>query len=391
MTPNPMTPKTSDVEPLNSEQLFERILRLSVADGTASQRTLDAYREGLALYLAWCESHWQSPHLGSVLDPRRATFDDIQQYRRWLGERYKRSTIKLRLTAVRLLYTAMQRWGVRQDNPAAGVRAPRADSTKTAAVLRKCLSPQEAVELNVDLSLLPSGALEARDNCMIGLMLYHGLRAGEISRLEDEDADLATFRRIRVLGKGGKEREILLIDRTAELLRHWIANGHGQPDFVRGHHPLFYRLDRHGREPLSVRSIERAVDRRLQDLGLKQAGRSAHALRHTFAVMATLGGAGQQALAEVLGHADIRTTDVYTRAAAAFQSNPAEKAEAIFKDGPKVIKYDPSLPENVIALDTACGRKYFSLVTGSEIIVPVAPPPAAAPAPQQQERTSTNG
>ena len=152
-------------------------------------------------------------------------------------------------------------------------------------------------------------------------MLFHGLRAGEIAGLDSDSVDYATFTTLRVLGKGRKMRTIVLSPESRQDLMTW-ARVDSHPQAAPGT-PLFHRLDVSGYHRMPVRGVERIVDAALARCGLKQAGRSAHALRHTHAVLAVLGGTRQEALAEEMGHADTRTTYIYTRAAAAWQENPS--------------------------------------------------------------------
>ena len=88
---------------------FEDYLRLNVNDGAASPRTIKAYKEGLCGFLTWCR--------GAGAHPLAASRTDIQEYRTFLNARYKRSTARLKLLAVQLLFKALQAQGLRQDNP----------------------------------------------------------------------------------------------------------------------------------------------------------------------------------------------------------------------------------------------------------------------------------
>jgi len=302
----------AEIQPLNCQELFERFLRLSVANGDASRHTLNSYREGLACYFGWCRFQ--------DLPPESCTFDNIEAYRKWLiSKGYKKGTIELRLLAVRVLYKALQRWGMRADNPALGVKAPRELTPANLGILRKALSSEEARKL---LESLPSGrgAVSARDRALIMTMLFQGLRVSEVADLRLVDLDTAEFNYLEVLGKGEKSRRSYLSGPPRGAIIQWLDyRGLDTPTQA-----LFCRLDVPGNPHLTTRSIQRITDFYLRRSGLKQAGRSAHALRHTFAIMSLIGGAQREAIAEAMGHSDIRTTDVYLRAAACFQSNPAE-------------------------------------------------------------------
>ena len=82
------------------------------------------------------------------------------------------------------------------------------------------------------------------------------------------------------------------------------------------------------RRRLTVRTIERIVDRALSRADLKRPGRSAHSLRHTYAILCVLTGGDREALKEAMGHANIETTQIYIGVASRFQNNPAAGIEA---------------------------------------------------------------
>jgi site-specific recombinase XerD len=308
-------------KPLSPVEAFEELLRLVVADGDARPRTLAAYRAGLEIFLGWCQA--------AGLDPRGMGEDALLEYRRWLNERYERATVMLRLTAVRVLFTAMQRWGLRRDNPAAGLRSPKKRAAATAAILRKALSPAEACRLLTGLEKCET-PMQARNRAIITLMIFHGLRAEEVSTLlmDSLDRDRLSMTRLFVYGKGEKMRVLVLEPQARESLVIYLRMTGQEIQPAHKSEPLFFRLDQPERCRLSVRAIERIVDAELARHGLKQRGRSAHSLRHTYGLLAALGGAEREALAESLGHESMRTTDIYVRAAAAFQHNPSGAVSA---------------------------------------------------------------
>ncbi len=286
---------------LTESDPFEKFLRLSVADGDARPRTVKAYREAIAYYATWA---------GSVtVNPATAGHDQVLAYREYLiSAGYARATIRLRLTAVRLLYRALARWGGRKDNPADGVRAPRHQEGESSMVLNRSVTPASA-------KALLAGAGDDRDGAMVRLMILHGLRAGEVSALTLDDLSPARDR-LRVPGKGGKVRTLILSYRCR---RDFATVKPG---------PLF---PRRGGGTLSVRSIERAVNKALSAVGAKEPGKSAHSLRHGFGLLSAMGGASVVAIGESMGHADLKTTGVYTRAAAAYMENPSEAVERALK------------------------------------------------------------
>ncbi len=294
---------------------FEDYLRLNVNDGAASPRTIKAYQEGLCAFLTWCR--------GAGAHPLAASRQDLQEYRTFLNARYKRSTARLRLLAVQLLFKAMQAQGLRADNPAAGIRAAKDRTTDEERVIEKALSLAEAQAF---MRAIPKGYTRrgARDRAMIFLMLLAGLRAEEVCLLTWGDIGES---RAQVLGKGNKKRSVDLtpsITASLKSLRSFLMGR--EIDST----PVFTPMGilRPNARRLTVRTVERVVDRALSRCNLKRPGRSAHSLRHTYAMLCVLTGGDREALQASMGHADMATTTIYTHAASRFQNNPAAGLEA---------------------------------------------------------------
>jgi site-specific recombinase XerD len=113
-TPSPPCPD----DPTSLTEIFGRFLRLYVAEGDASPATIRTYYAQATQYVAWCQQQGVSPST--------AAENDIIAYRKYLVETgYKPTTIALKLAVVRRLYEAIRWWGLRNDNPAAGIKAPR--------------------------------------------------------------------------------------------------------------------------------------------------------------------------------------------------------------------------------------------------------------------------
>ncbi len=323
--------------PLSAEAAFEKFLRLSVADGSASPRTIKNYRAGFQMFLGWAAA--------ANVDPKTATYEHLQMYREHLaGAGYKRQTIALHLCAMRVLYTALHRWGLRADNPSAGCRAPKDRESGPSAVLRMALSPDQAAAF---LKALPAtwAPQDIRDATILRLILFHGLRVSEVAALNADSLDYGSFSSLNVMGKGAKRRTIVLCSGTRKDLMAWVtAANHpadtgyyvkydepggafgssGKTMYSNPPAPLFFRFDQTGYKRLSTRAIEHIADRYLKKAGLKVPGRCVHALRHTAGVLAKLGGAADIALAEMFGHADLKTSYTYTRAAGQYMDNPAD-------------------------------------------------------------------
>lgn len=182
-------------------------------------------------------------------------------------------------------------------NPCAGVHAP-----KSPKALPRTLSPDEAAKL---LEFPASDLMTLRDKAMFELCYSSGLRLGELASLKPEDLSLADGT-VRVTGKGGKTRIVPVGSKAADALRTWMSR---REVLVKaGETALF--LSRYGKN-ISRRSI----DQRLKLQALRQ-GVSAdihpHVLRHSFASHVLQSSGDLRAVQEMLGHASISSTQIYT-------------------------------------------------------------------------------
>ena len=291
-------------------------LRLDVAQGDASPRTVATYQAQVRDFLAWCQAQG--------LHPALATEDDLKAYRAHLVERYARATVATRLAAVRRFYQAAVWRGYRTDNPAAGIRPPR---ERPARDERVRFLPLEGLKRLLD-APRGDGLRATRDRAILALMGVHGLRVGEIVALDvaDLDPDAGT---VSVPGKGGKRRTVYLVDISRQRLADWLAVR--EQAAGEGETALFVAVDRAKRftgRRMTRRAVEALTDHYLERLGLKRGGISCHSLRHSAAVWARAFGAAVDALADMLGHASVDTTRIYARIVNRMQENPARFLEA---------------------------------------------------------------
>lgn len=146
-----------------------------------------------------------------------------------------------------------------------------------------------------------------RDAVIVLLFYTAGLRLAELSNLKIGDIS-ADYRTIRILGKGEKERIVPLIGRMGEILKKYFSQFSSQNICIGQKKALI--LSKKG-EPISVRTIQRIVDRKLKDAGI-QGKTSPHTLRHTFATHLLNEGADLREIQELLGHSSLKATQVYT-------------------------------------------------------------------------------
>jgi site-specific recombinase XerD len=255
-----------------------------------SPRTVDAYRRDLA---SLAES--RGGPVGA------ATVEELEA---WLAamraDGLAASTIARRIAAVRAYFRHELLLGARSDNPAAGLKSPRRPRT-----LPRTLSPAEAERL-IDASN-GTAPRAMRDRALAELLYGAGLRVSEALGLQKASVDLDD-RIVRVVGKGGKERIVPLGRPAAEAVRRYLALG--RPHLDRRHRPDLFLNARGG---ALTRAGAFLILRRLAEkAGLDPERVHPHLLRHSFATHLLEGGADLRSVQEMLGHADLSTTERYT-------------------------------------------------------------------------------
>jgi site-specific recombinase XerD len=189
---------------------------------------------------------------------------------------------------------------VRTDNPAAELELPRRPRK-----LPKTLSPGE-VERLID-AANGTSPRALRDVALVELLYGAGLRVSEAVGLERSGVDL-DGRLVRVVGKGGKERIVPIGEHAVAALTRYLSRG--RPYLDRRHRPDLFLNARGG---ALTRSGAFLILRRLAaDAGLDPARVHPHLLRHSFATHLLEGGADLRSVQEMLGHADLSTTELYT-------------------------------------------------------------------------------
>jgi integrase/recombinase XerD len=263
---------------------------LAVAAARLAPRTLDAYRRDLTAF-----ADWFAKPLTAVQTP------DVERYLAELrGNGLAATTIARRTAALRSFYRHQVLIGARPDNPASDVSLPR-----RARRLPRTLSPGE-VERLVE---APAGTTPRalRDRALVELLYGAGLRVSEAVGLERGGVDLEG-RLVRATGKGDKERIVPIGRRAVDALRRYLA--HGRPFLDRRHRPELFLNAQGG---ALTRAGAFLILRRLaEQAGLDPARVHPHLLRHSFATHLLEGGADLRSVQEMLGHADLATTELYT-------------------------------------------------------------------------------
>ncbi len=263
---------------------------LALSAARLAARTVEAYRRDLA--------HFASFVGGS---PAAATADDLAAYVASLrADGRAATTIARRVAALRSFYRHQMLLGARADNPAAELDLPKRRRT-----LPRTLSPGEVERLIEAASGTTPRTL--RDRALVELLYGAGLRVSEAVGLDKAAVDLES-RLVRCTGKGSKERIVPVGREAVEALRRYLSRG--RPHLDRRHRPELFLNARGG--PLTRAGAFLILRRLAAVAGLEPERIHPHLLRHSFATHLLEGGADLRSVQEMLGHADLATTELYT-------------------------------------------------------------------------------
>jgi integrase/recombinase XerD len=263
---------------------------LALLAARRAPKTVEAYRRDLAQLGAY---------LGKPV--AKATLEELERYTAQLrADGLSGATIARRTAAARSFYRHQQLLGARDDNPAAAIKLPR-----RAKPLPKTLSPGEAERLIQAAAGTQPRSL--RDQALVELLYGAGLRVSEAIGLDKAGVDLDD-RLVRVIGKGGKERVVPIGRHAAQALLGYLARG--RPFLDTRHRPELFLNARGG--PLTRAGAFLILRKLAEKAGLDPHRVHPHLLRHSFATHLLEGGADLRSVQEMLGHADLSTTELYT-------------------------------------------------------------------------------
>lgn len=265
-----------------------------------SPNTVRAYRRDLEAFTGFCDRHY-----GGEWDFETV---DRQGLRGFLGELQRRGLTKRSaaraLSAVRSFYRFLQVHQGMDANPARGLRMPRLDRRLPAYLDRQDTDNVfAAAEARVD----PDSFAGIRDLAMLELFYSSGLRLSELHQLNLGDLDLLSDQ-VKVKGKGRKERIVPVGARAVQVLRRYLECREPLAQ-LEGADRAAYFLNQRGKR-LSARGVQRAIHRLYDAAGVE--GVRVHSLRHSFATHLLDEGADLRAVQELLGHASLSTTQIYT-------------------------------------------------------------------------------
>ncbi len=263
-----------------------------------AERTRKAYGVDLGQFVEWAGARG--------LEPGKVRHRDVRRYAAGLSaEGAAAATTARKLAAVRGLFDFLVRTERIGQNPADLVSSPKREEK-----LPRVLSGEQVRAL---LERIPARTpLELRDRAMLELAYSCGLRCEEIVNLDHGSFDFET-EQLRVLGKGSKERLLPVGEPAQRALRRYLERGRHVLATDPRERALF--LSKNGRR-LSGSDVTRRLGLWVREAALA-AGVSPHSLRHSFATHLLEGGADLRTIQDLLGHASISTTQVYTRVDAA--------------------------------------------------------------------------
>ena len=256
-----------------------------------SENTRKAYLRDMSDFRTYCENN--NVQKWTEMDGRRMRSYVAERHRQGLGGR----SLQRRLSAIRAFYRYLVRQGHAENNPAQGVITP-----KTARKLPKVLDVDESKQL---VEINEQDSLSSRDRAMLELMYSCGLRLSELVNLDLGSVDYGDAL-VTVTGKGNKTRVIPVGSHALAALTKWLAERSKM--VASGEEALF--VSKRG-----TRISHRSVQQRLQQWAVKQGLHGhvhPHMLRHSFATHILESSSDLRAVQELLGHADISTTQVYT-------------------------------------------------------------------------------
>jgi len=256
-----------------------------------SLHTRKAYKRDLRILLEFCNAHdirhWQD------LDGRQIRGFIAWRHRQGAGGK----SLQRNLSTVRVFYRYLNDLKLASRNPAQGIYAP-----KSPRKLPKALDADQATQL-VDIA--GQDILSVRDRAMLELMYSSGLRLSELINLDMGNIDLADAV-VTVSGKGRKTRTVPVGRYAVNALRHWL----NERSKLTHEHETATFVSRRGKR-LSPRTFQQ----RLKQWAIRQGLAShvhPHMLRHSFATHLLESSGDLRAVQELLGHADISTTQIYT-------------------------------------------------------------------------------
>lgn len=273
---------------------IERFLAHLAHERRLSEHTVRAYRHDLTQIAAWLADQGER----DAASIERLDEAGIRRYTAWRHRQgVSGKTLQRELSSLRGFYRWLLRENQAEANPAVGLRAPKSP--------RKLPHTFDADQLSALLDPADEDPLMIRDTAMVELLYSSGLRLAELVSINLGDIDMRDGE-LGVVGKGSKSRRVPVGQKAREAIERWLAV---RPALAnRDERALFVSL-RGGR--IHPRTVEKRLERWAVERGASQ-HLHPHLLRHSFATHLLESSGDLRAVQELLGHADIGTTQIYT-------------------------------------------------------------------------------
>jgi len=259
-----------------------------------SPHTVKAYQRDLEAFAAFCQDYYGGPWTWAGVDRLAVRGFLAAEQQRGLSKR----SVARALSALRTFYRFLNATRGLEVNPARATRTPKLDRTLPAYLDRQ---ETDALFKTAEERAGAGGLREARDLAMLELFYSTGMRLSELAGLNDADVDLVSDQ-VKVRGKGKKERILPVGSRATAALRRYLER--------RGDGTRAVFVNQRGKR-LSPRAIQLAMKRLFETLA-RGTDLHVHTLRHSFATHLLDAGADLRSVQELLGHASLGTTQVYT-------------------------------------------------------------------------------
>ena len=282
------------------EKRVEEFLTALEVEKGYSENTRVAYKNDLSQFLEYLKTK-AVPPLNAWSEVRK---DHLVAYILSLkAEReYASTTVARKVAAIKSFFHFLVGEGLIRDDPTATLDSPRVKKYLPRAI------SQEDVEKLLEAPGQSNEPRSLRDRAILELLYATGMRVSELVALNEGDVDLASAS-VRVLGKGDKERIIPIYDRAVQAIEDYVTQGRVR--LVRDAEQRALFLNQRG-ERLTRQGLWLIVKGYVKEAGLKVPV-TPHTLRHSFATHMLRGGADLRNVQELLGHANIATTQVYTQ------------------------------------------------------------------------------
>ena len=265
-----------------------------------SPHTVKAYARDLDTFATFCQDYYGGPWSWAGVDRLAVRGFLAAQQRRGLAKR----SVARALSALRTFYRFLNATRGLEVNPARATRTPKLDKTLPTHLDR---AEVEMLFADAEARAAAGSFREIRDLAMLELFYSTGMRLSELAGLNDPDVDLVSDQ-VKVRGKGKKERIVPVGSHATAALRKYLSIRDNIASQRAGNRPMFVNM--RGKR-ITPRGVQLAMKKLFETLA-RGSELHVHSLRHSFATHLLDAGADLRSVQELLGHASLGTTQVYT-------------------------------------------------------------------------------